>query len=171
MCFDGPEGSIKSHKVEGPLKHMRFLGPSKHMRFLEGRNTSGSIKTHEVFGSIKTHEVSRGEVSIKTWGFWVHQNTWGFERGKTWLGSIKSLELFGSIKTHEVFCSEKHPLVYNWQPNFRLQVLQNFHLHLNFCLTDLWYNTELASRGKPLLGSTNSVLWLPTLGVRGQSPY
>ena len=131
---------------------------------------SGSIKTHEVFGSIKTHEVSRGEVSIKTWGFWVHQNTWGFERGKTWLGSIKSLELFGSIKTHEVFCSEKHPLVYNWQPNFRLQVLQNFHLHLNFCLTDLWYNTELASRGKPLLGSTNSVLWLPTLGVRGQSP-
>ena len=61
MCFDGPEGSIKSHEVEGPLKHMRFLGPSKHMRFLEGRNTSGSIKTHEVFGSIKTHEVLRGE--------------------------------------------------------------------------------------------------------------
>ena len=61
MCFDGPDGSIKSHEVEGPSNHMRFLGPSKHMRFLEGRNTSGSIKTHEVFGSIKTHEVLRGE--------------------------------------------------------------------------------------------------------------
>ena len=40
MCFDGPEGSIKSHEVEGP---------SKHMRFSEGGNTNlvGSIKSHE----------------------------------------------------------------------------------------------------------------------------
>ena len=41
--------------------------------------------------------------------FWVHQNTWCFERGKTWFGSIKSHELVknaqnlvGSIKSHEI---------------------------------------------------------------------
>ena len=34
--------------------------------------------------------------------FWVHQNTWGFDRGKNWFRSIKSHEIFGSIKSNEV---------------------------------------------------------------------
>ena len=114
---------------KGPSNHMMFwvhqntwgfshvVGPSKHMRFLEGKALKTLIRVHQTtwgFGSIKTHEVLRGENFENPYKgpsnhmrFWVHQNKWGFERGKTWFGSTKSHEVFGSIKSHEV--------VKNWQ--------------------------------------------------------